>query len=255
MTADPGLVAAVEAERAAVAAAAVMAEDALSLQREALAVLAEGWDGQSGSAAADLVSRQCADGADVVAALQEVAGELALLRDSLADPGAPAAQAAGAYGQVPDNAGVPAATGPWASTGMPLPALPDFGGALAGLVGQIAEAIGAGVGGTVDLPAEIPAEIPADTPADLPEPPEPARAVPEVVDPVPEPVPEPVTRTAPAPAPAPATLPGPLAAEAPVPSPPLQEPVVVQRPPEPEPPPAPATPCEIAADELPQVGG
>ena len=245
MTADPGLVAAVEAERAAVAAAAVMAEDALSLQREALAVLAEGWDGQSGSAAADLVSRQCADGADVVAALQEVAGELALLRDSLADPGAPAAQAAGAYGQVPDNAGVPAATGPWASTGMPLPALPDFGGALAGLVGQIAEAIGAGVGGTVDLPA--------DTPADLPEPPEPARAVPEVVDPVPEPVPEPVTRTAPAPAPAP--LPGPLAAEAPVPSPALQEPVVVQRPPEPEPPPAPATPCEIAADELPQVGG
>ena len=155
MTADPGLVAAVEAERAAVAAAAVMAEDALSLQREALAVLAEGWDGQSGSAAADLMSRQCADGADVVAALQEVAGELALLRDSLADPGAPAAQAAGAYGQVPDNAGVPAATGPWASTGMPLPALPDFGGALAGLVGQIAEAIGVPVNDVALMAARL----------------------------------------------------------------------------------------------------
>ena len=78
-----------EAERVAVTAAAAMAEDALSLQREALAVLVEGWDGQSGSAAADLLSRQCADRADVVTAMQEVAGELALLRDSLADPVTP----------------------------------------------------------------------------------------------------------------------------------------------------------------------
>ena len=238
MTADPGLVAALEAERVAMTAAAAMAEDALSLQREALAVLAEGWDGQSGSAAADLMSRQCADGADVVAAMQEVAGELALLRDSLADPGDTAARAARAYGESPFGSGVPAA--PWGPTGMPLPALPDFGGALAGLVGQIAEAIG-----TAELASEIPAEIPAG-------PPEPPEVVPEAVETVPDPVPAPPPDTVPAEAP------GPLAAEAPVVSPPTEEPLVIQRPPETEPQPespaAPATPCEIAADELPQVG-
>ncbi|MCB1288657.1 hypothetical protein [Mycolicibacterium sp.] len=251
MTADPGLVATLEAERVAVTAAAAMAEDALSLQREALAVLVEGWDGQSGSAAADLLSRQCADGADVVTAMQEVAGELALLRDSLADPGDTAARAVRAYGEAPVGAGVPAA--PWGPTGMPFPALPDFGGALAGLVGQITEAIGTGVGGSVGFPAEsasgIPAEIPAEVRAGPPEPPE---VVPEAVETVPDPVPAPPPDTVPAEAP------GPLAAEAPVVSPPTEEPLVIQRPPETEPQPespaAPATPCEIAADELPQVG-
>lgn len=240
MTADPGLVAALEAERVAMTAAAAMAEDALSLQREALAVLAEGWDGQSGSAAADLLSRQCADGADMVAAMQEVAGELALLRDSLADPGdTAAARAARAYGESPFGSGVP--TAPWGPTGIPLPALPDFGGALAGLVGQITEAIG-----TAELAGEIPAEIPAGPP----EPPEPPEAVREAVETVPDPG---VTHSGPVepPAPVPVEPPGPLAAEAPVVSPPIQEPVVVQ-PPEMEP--EPATPCEIAADELPQVG-
>ena len=247
MTADPGLVAALEAERVAMTAAAAMAEDALSLQREALAVLAEGWDGQSGSAAADLMSRQCADGADVVAAMQEVAGELALLRDSLADPGDTAARAARAYGESPFGSGVPAA--PWGPTGMPLPALPDFGGALAGLVGQITEAIG-----TAELASEIPAEIPAGPP-EPPGPPEPVR---EAVETVPDPGATqraPVEPPAPAPVgppePVPAAAPGPLAAEAPVVSPPPEAPVVVQ-PPETEP--EPATPCEIAADELPQVG-
>lgn len=247
MTADPGLVAALEAERVAVTAAAAMAEEALSLQREAMAVLAEGWDGQSGSAAADLLSRQCADGADVVAAMQEVAGELTLLRDSLEDPGDPAAAwDARAYGESPFGAG---ATAPWAPTGMPFPAMPDFGGALAGLVGQIAEAIGTGVAGSVGLPAEFASETPTEIPSGPPGPPEVVR---EAVETVPDPVPA----APPDPGPPPAEVPDPLAAEAPVVIPPIEEPVVVQRPPEiePESPPAPATPCEIAADELPQVG-
>jgi len=76
--------------------------------------------------------------------------------------------------------------------------------------------------------------------------------VPEAVETVPDPVPAPPPDTVPAEAP------GPLAAEAPVVSPPTEEPLVIQRPPETEPrpesPAAPATPCEIAADELPQVG-
>lgn len=251
MTADPGLVAALEAERVAVTAAAAMAEEALSLQREAMAVLAEGWDGQSGSAAADLLSRQCADGADVVAAMQEVAGELTLLRDSLEDPGDPAAAwDARAYGESPFGAG---ATAPWAPTGMPFPAMPDFGGALAGLVGQIAEAIGTGVAGSVGLPAEFASETPTEIPTEVPSgPPGPPEVVREAVETVPDPVPA----APPDPGPPPAEVPDPLAAEAPVVIPPIEETAVAQRPPEiePESPPAPATPCEIAADELPQVG-
>lgn len=268
MTADAALEA-LGADCAALDAAAAAAQDALCLQREALAVLVEAWGGESGSAAADLIRRQCAEGADVVADLQRASGDLALRRDRLADGSDPGMfDVSAARGEAAVMPAVPAApavqpapppaAGAWAPAGMPLAAGPDVGSTLAALVAQIAELVGSGV----DLPAEGPI----------------GESMEELVgEPVREPagmVGEPGALSVvgqPPPAPSPVQPP-----PAPVAVPTLPPAVVPQQesppdaamvtPPEPEPLLAaevptpvqdaadPATPCEIAADELPEVG-
>ena len=156
------------------------------------------------------------------------------------------------------------------------PALPDLGGALVGLVAQIAQALGS----YTDVPGSGPVESTAGSPPppDRAEPRPPARhpdpmdktgvippsvpdsAVPKSAVPQPLPLPQPPTVTPPPPPP---EL---LAAERPpdpaVPASPASPPVAV---PAPETPPAPViaapaqtpqpeTPCEIAADELAKAG-
>jgi hypothetical protein len=79
---------ALAADSAALSAAGSAAEEALALHRSALAVLDEGWGGESGSAAIDLVRRQCDEAADLVEALHGAAAELRALRDSLSTLGA-----------------------------------------------------------------------------------------------------------------------------------------------------------------------
>ena len=74
MTADAALEA-FGADCAALGAAAAAAQDALCMQREALAVLVEAWGGESGSAAADLIRRQCAEGADGYHVYRRLEGE------------------------------------------------------------------------------------------------------------------------------------------------------------------------------------
>ncbi len=246
-------VADLESDTAALAAAAAAAEEALCMTREALSVLIEGWEGQSGSAAADLVARHCAQGSDMVAELHRASAELA------SQPPATAAES-GPLPALPPPAS-------WAPGGMPLSApggLGDragLGGALAGLVAQIVGTAGT-LGPGVDLPVEVPdpatgvaepveARVPAarpdpdpdPLPVGVPAPPAPAAPVPLLAAEIPSPVAPPAEVTIPSAAPPPpATEPftEPLTA-------PLVEPLA---PPLPEP----ATPCEIAADELPQVG-
>lgn len=64
--------------------AAAAAEDALAAERQALEILAQGWVGESGSAAADFVSRQCAEAAAVITALRDATEVLIRLRQVLA---------------------------------------------------------------------------------------------------------------------------------------------------------------------------
>ncbi len=251
---------ALAADHAGLSAAGAAAEDALCLQQQALAILAEGWGGESGSAAVDLVQQECAQGVEIVAELQRVAGEVALLRDRLADESAPAAfDIPVAQPPMPPVPPAPAQTAAapqaWAPAAMPLP---DIGGALLGLVAQIADSLGP------DLPVDTLIDVPADVPVDVPVESAPDSADPPQPEDDPPPVPVPVTASDPAPPAADPPLaapPPPVNAEA------TADPdalLAAESPPPGEAPPVnaaadpdsdPATPCEIAADELPQVGG
>ncbi len=84
---NPALLAqAVAVDSAALDAAASIAEEALACHREALILLAEGWQSETGSAIADFMDRQCGHGADVVDTLRRAAGRPDTLADSPADP-------------------------------------------------------------------------------------------------------------------------------------------------------------------------
>lgn len=301
---------ALDADSAALAAAGSEAEEALALHRSALAVLDDGWGGESGSAAIDLVRRQCGEAADLVEALHGAAAELRALRDSLSAVGAdygvdadlmeaaggpgdaPAPEYAQAAARLSDRA-VPVFAAPappplppaaltspaaWPAPAMPawssspgsgpMPnlgaaAFPNLGGTVAGLVAQIADALSSDVPEDGSLVAATPDAEPAAEPTDTP-PPAPRETA--AREPTPAPPPQPpappavvsLSRTddvVPQKESAPSPL---LAAELP----PPPEPSPTPPPPEPAPPPGPApavaadtkTPCEIAADELPQVG-
>lgn len=67
---------AVAADIAALDAAATLAEEALAYHREALILLAEGWQSETGSAIADFMNLQCVHAGDVVDALRRIAAEL-----------------------------------------------------------------------------------------------------------------------------------------------------------------------------------
>ena len=77
--------AALEADGAAVAAAADAADEGLQAAREGLAILAGAWAGGSGSAAVEFVERHCAAAATVVAGLRDAAEVLNSLRQRLDD--------------------------------------------------------------------------------------------------------------------------------------------------------------------------
>ena len=144
--------------------------------------------------------------------------------------------------------------------GLPTAGLPNFGGALAGLINQIAQALGP----YSDAPADSFTD-PQDEPQDAKAPADPVAADPAPTDPVAEVKPVAAERQSAADAPLAAEVPPPAGpasepAEPPTAEPPTTEPPTTQPPPTPTPPAAPAatddtaTPCEIAADELPQVG-
>jgi hypothetical protein len=136
--------------------------------------------------------------------------------------------------------------------------LPEVGGGLSGLGQQLADAFGSLLGpadealvdpADIDEPAEEADDVDDpldDDPEDDEEPVEPAAE-----EPVEEPVVEPADTCEPAAPPAPV--------DPPLPEEPAPTPVPVPPPPEPAPPPSAdavaETPCEIAADELPQAGG
>lgn len=231
------------ADSAALAGAASAAEEALRLEREALAVLRDGWTSDSGSAASDFIEGHCREGEAVIAALRHAAMVLESLGDTLSSvqPADSATLARDeAHAQLGERApsAFPAPDAPataasapamnWPAS-VPTPALPDVSGAIAGLVAQVIDALGADPADPADAaPADpVPAgesQTRPDTVAEVTKPP-------AVIPPMPDPV-APVAPVAPTPVdPAPM-----LAAEVPPPDP-------VDR-----------TPCEIAADELPQVG-
>ena len=270
--ADAALTAAIEADAAALAAASALAEEALALQREAIAVLTEGWSSESGSAAVDLLRQQGGDGADLVAALHCAAAEFRSLRDAL-EVGGSVPDVAQTTARINDRpqpnfpalAPPPGFPGPtaWPGSG-PSAALPDFGGVIAGLVAAAADALSPdGVAGPPPAdpvetdpgtPPPRPPAVPEVRAQQIPEIPAAPSLPPEINDPVPrsEPQPqaEPEPQRQPQPEPAPAPEVPLLAAERP------PEPPAAPLP-TPAPPPEsvqPRTPCEIAADELPQVG-
>lgn len=226
------VLAALRADGAALAAAAVAAEDALCLTREALAMLTEGWDGESATAATDLVAQQCAEGSGVIDELHRVAGQVDPQPQLAAPP--PLAQ--------PSFAPPPVS--------LPVPALGGLGGSLAGLIAQVADSLAADGYAAAEISedgAGAP-EVTAVSAEPEPEPelePEPV-AAPVVVPPAQPVPPVPVPLLA-------AELPPPVAA-VPVQTPAGAEPAAAEPAAEPGEVPDPATPCEIAADELPQVG-
>ncbi len=133
-----------------------------------------------------------------------------------------------------------------------VPAMPDVAGGLSGLAGQIADALGGLAGTTPDAPVDDPVpdrvddDVPtADDPAEADDP-EPVVDEPDDAGPEAVPIAEPAQGDAPA-------------GEG---GQPVAEPAVSDVEPVELPPPAPPepetagsqTPCEIAADELPQVG-
>jgi hypothetical protein len=130
--------------------------------------------------------------------------------------------------------------------------LPEVGGGLSGLGQQLADAFGSILGSADDA---------SEGPADIDEPGKDADDIDDTLDDDPEEDDEPVEPAAKEPVVEPADTCEPAPPPAPV-EPPLPEepaPTPVQGPPPPEPAPPPtaepaATPCEIAADELPQVG-
>lgn len=129
-----------------------------------------------------------------------------------------------------------------------VPAAPDLGGGLSGLAGQIAQALDGLFTGQADASADLPAPDPADPGVDEP------KGEPPVQDPKdveaetdsPEQVPDESTGTDETDTePTPEDLPAEAAPPAPAAEPP--PPVALEQAEEP-------TPCQIAADELPQVG-
>ena len=307
---------ALEADSAALAAAASISEEALHVQHEAMAVLAGGWRSGSGSGAVDFVARHCGAAAGVVAELRTGARTLSALSENLGrvvdskveavlDGSAEWVAAnspnpsAAVYGEAlarlgelstprfetplppatPTTDPVPSRSAPtpsplpsslpaqqtapsWVSglptaglptAGLPTAGLPNLGGSLAGLINQIAQALGP----YSDAPANSFTD-PQDEPRDAKAPADPVAADPAPTEPVAEVKPT-VTERHSTPDP-------PMAAEVPFPASPVPEPA---EPPATEPlpteplPTSPAepataeetaTPCEIAADELPQVG-
>ena len=286
---------ALEFDCAALVAAGSLAEEALALHREALAIVEQGWHSQSGSAATDVLRRQCGEAAELVTALHDATGDFRALRDaaeygvdaSTAQPytrlsDRPPAQfetaepfffgAAPAPAPVPVSPPVPPPAPAW-TTGTTGPPLPDLGGALVGLVAQIADAVsltsaeeGAGLEATppTEPPAEPATESSTEPPTESPAvPPEPeSPALPPVSPPVqfvgppapPDSAPPTIAAPPPLlaaerppdppPEPRPASPPAAEVPTAPLPEPPLPEPPAQD----------PETPCEIAADALPQVG-
>lgn len=267
---------AIDCDVSALAAATALAAEALALHRDALSIVADGWRSESSCSATNLLGGQCGDAAELVAALQGAAAEFRSLRDGMehagsAPDGAPEpAEPQQGYAQTsariddrpqpnfetppgyaaPASAALPALS--WPSVG-----LPDIGGSLVGLIAQIADAVV-----PEDLGAPPSADIPEEsgTPPPTPEPPRQVDSAVPQRQPEPEPEPEP----GPEPEPEPEFLPEPppqpplLAAEMPPePAPPPPAAPVVESPAPPQLPaagPDPRTPCEIAADELPQVG-
>lgn len=227
-------------DSAALASAASAAEDALRLEREALSVLRDTWTGDAATAAIDFLDAHCREGEAVVSALRHASDVLAALGDSTDLPSDPVDT--GLDGRAPSNfaapapppAAAPAPAMTWPAGGAP--ALPDIGSAIADLIAQAADSLSPDV---LDAEPSVTDPVLEDplsgtvAPATTPE------------QPVEPPVPEP----------APVTPAPPLAAEAP-PSPPVSP--VLSPPAESltavEVPTAGRTPCEIAADELPQVG-
>lgn len=307
------------ADSAALAAAAGSAEEALACQRDALAVLADGWRSETGSAATALLQQRCAEATDIVAALHRAAEELRLLgqdwtdltrgpQETVRTDGAPpgdhlmgetpnrpdsAAPPAGVCGE-PASAGPwpvqgwsaqawpePMGAGPWAkaptTAAAPVPTWPSggsgpagVGGALLGLVAQIAQSLGSYADSPVNPDAETSADNPDAADSSLPQrnpaavdsgPPGegvPNRAVPQSLPTMQDPLPELLAAERP---------PDPGASPAPPPQPPVDTPALATAPPiDPvaaEPAPAEAVPlpagdarapCEIAADGLAKVG-
>ena len=274
---------ALEADCAALAAAGSLAEEALALHREALAILEQGWHSQSGSAATDALRRQCGEAAELVTAVHDATGDFRALRDAAeygvatstdqpynrlndrppaqfdtAEPflfgGAAAAPVPAPMQPMPPVAPPPPPSPAWTPS-TAAPPLPDLGGALVGLVAQIADAVSSisadeGAGLETELPTEPPTESPTESPTGPPT--ESPAAPPKPEFPAGPPVSPPVIAAPPL-----------LAAERPPDPPPETRP---DSPPAPEvpaapvapaleqPPEDPKTPCEIAADALPQVG-
>lgn len=263
---------ALDADCAALAAAGSLAEEALALHRDALAILEQGWHSQSGSAATDALRRQCGQAAELVTALHDATGEFRQLRDA-AEAGMPApadqfstrlsdrlpAQFEAAqpvpFGNTAAPAPPPAAAwtpGPAWTPAAAGPQFPDLGSTLVGLVAQIADTLNLApaeeAGEAVQRGSAPPTEAPTEAPPAPPSPPVHAAGPPAQPDPVLAPSPllaaeRPPDPPEPAPEPRPDPAPGPEIPAVPV------APV-----PEPAPPEDPQTPCEIAADALPQVG-
>lgn len=238
-------------DSAALASAASAAEEALQLEREALSVLRDTWTGESATAAIDFLDAHCREGEAVVSALRHAAAVLSVAGDSTDLLGEPID--AGLADRPPANFSAPVpppvAAAPAAAPAMNWPtggssALPDIGSAIADLIAQAADSLSADSLSADSLNADALSADPvlADPPADSTKP----------VAPDP-PVEPPVAEPAPAP---PATVAAPLeslpllGAEVPPsqPSPPAEVPAPTQAS-VPE-----STPCEIAADELPQIG-
>jgi hypothetical protein len=72
-----------DADCARLRSAAIAAEEALGLERDAAAVLAAAWSGESASAASAFVDRHCAAAAAVAGVLRNAADSCAALRDTL----------------------------------------------------------------------------------------------------------------------------------------------------------------------------
>lgn len=323
----------VAVDSAALDAAASIAEEALACHREAMVLLAEGWQSETGLAIREFMEGQCVHAADVVDALRGAAGgtetpdvradcfppggdrlpgglpadlsgavSAASGAEGPAEPITPTAPTAPTPAQPPAGTVSPspwsmptAADAPWTAAGFPggpatppAPAFPDFGGALAVLVAEIAHALGSyaapstepGTAGQSADPLgsphgesarpvakdDDPAPLPTDAPAPasgMQEPenvqltgPAATGATSPVLPPLEPAAPEllaaerpPDLAIAAAPAPAPDAAP---AQPAPIPAPrPEPEASIAV---EPSAAPAGSTPCEIAADELAKVG-
>lgn len=228
-------------DSAALASAASAADDALQLERQALTVLRENWTGESATAAIDFLDAHCQEGEAVASALRHAADLLAALGDS-ADP-AVGELDAGLADRMPSNFSAPV---PPAAAAAPAPAmnwptggtsaLPDIGGAIADLINQAADALNADPGAADPTAADAPADMVAEPQTAAANQDPSAESV--AAEPVAAEPPPPAAETAPAPVIAPVEPGAPLVAEV---SPPA--PMDPDR-----------TPCEIAADELPQVG-